>query len=60
MPAFRWYPIVTALQLGFDATIATTIANGTRAAEDAFWWWFGAEGSELAEVFYDAELAIFS
>jgi hypothetical protein len=32
----------------------------TRAAEDAFWWWFVAEGSELTEVFYDAELAIFS
>jgi hypothetical protein len=31
----------------------------TRAAEDAFWWWFVAEGSELTEVFYDAELAIF-
>jgi uncharacterized membrane protein len=27
---FRRYPIVTALQLGFDATIATTIADGLR------------------------------
>lgn len=27
-PAFRWYPIVTALQLGFDAMIATTSPMG--------------------------------
>jgi len=27
-PAFRWYPVVTALQLGFDAMIATTSPMG--------------------------------
>jgi uncharacterized membrane protein len=27
-PAFRWYPIITALQLGFDAMIATTSPMG--------------------------------